>query len=291
MLFIFSSPRSGSTLLAQTLSAHSQIIIPHESDYIVPAALLYTRISDPAIARRLVADMLVATHRFPKSVGEYVGAEQAREAILAAPASLSGSLNAVYRLLAEASGKRVGGDKSPNDLIWHALLNQAGVFSDEQNRVIHLVRDVRDAFTSLKRQEWMPGNTPPDFPLSWARTNRQLHAALAAGERYLLVRYEDMVARPEATVARLCGFLGVAFEDAMLDPANRHGRYRSEGHHQRLYDPISTAYIGEWQRFGDVDEMRFCEQQAGATMQLFGYEPATDEQLAAVRQRAQRGGV
>ncbi len=34
MFFVFGSPRSGTTLMAQCLSSHTDIIIPHETDFI-----------------------------------------------------------------------------------------------------------------------------------------------------------------------------------------------------------------------------------------------------------------
>jgi hypothetical protein len=44
------------------------------------------------------------------------------------------------------------------------------------------------------------------------RDNRRRHPA-----RYRVVRFEDLVTDPRSEVARICEWLGIEFEDAMLD--------------------------------------------------------------------------
>jgi hypothetical protein len=46
MLFVFGSPRSGTTLLAQILNSHPEIVVPHETDFIIPFVFVFDRIPD-----------------------------------------------------------------------------------------------------------------------------------------------------------------------------------------------------------------------------------------------------
>ena len=58
----------------------------------------------------------------------------------------------------------------------------------------------------------------------------------AAG-RWLQVRYEDLVVQPEAVLRRMCDFLGIAYEDAMVNPVRRHG----PAHDRRRGDSVIVA--------------------------------------------------
>jgi len=46
MFVVFGSPRSGTTLLAATLNQNDNIIIPDETDFIIPLAFLLKTVKD-----------------------------------------------------------------------------------------------------------------------------------------------------------------------------------------------------------------------------------------------------
>src|SRR5436309_11510021 len=89
MFFIFGSPRSATTILAQCLSAHSQIVVPHDTDFLVPAAFVVRRIPDLDVGRRLVADLLTEARSYRHNIGEFLAPERAREAVLHAEYDLA----------------------------------------------------------------------------------------------------------------------------------------------------------------------------------------------------------
>lgn len=81
-----------------------------------------------------------------------------------------------------------------------------------------LLRDSRGILASAARV-----GKPLDGPLrkheKWVK---RLHRFVKRqGERGLVVRYEDLCARPEEELRRLCSFLGLDPEPAMLTPADR----------------------------------------------------------------------
>lgn len=119
MFFIFGMPRSGTTLLAQCLSAHSEIVVPHETDFIIPMAFIFDRISEQQIGRDLIFGLIAHSTYFP-SLEEYISLDDVREAVYSSEYSAAGILNAVYTKVAKASGAKIAGDKSPNDLNFFA---------------------------------------------------------------------------------------------------------------------------------------------------------------------------
>src|SRR5690348_5511964 len=72
VFFIFGSPRSGTTLLAQTLAAHSQIEMPYETDFIVPVAFVLDRVNDPTAGRPIIKGLMTASMGYKRSLGPYL---------------------------------------------------------------------------------------------------------------------------------------------------------------------------------------------------------------------------
>lgn len=271
MFFIFGSPRSGTTLLAQTLNAHPDIVVPHETDFLVPLAFVCDRVRDPDIGRRLVADLVVNGTDFGASIGEYLSAEEARAAIAAADYAAPAMADALYAAVARKAGKALAGDKSPNDLNFIRILHKTGMLAAPA-RCLHIVRDVRDLAVSLQRTGWAP-DLGHYFARQWSHVNLYLRGAMrAAPDRYLLLRYEDLAADPGAALDRACGFLGVEFQPAMLSPAARmHPRYERMPHHARLASPIDPASVGQFLAQLDPALRAACERQAGEALEAFGY--------------------
>ena len=101
-------------------------------------------------------------------------------------------------------------------------------------RFVHMMRDPRAIFVSeVRRRTDAPGSFPylylarlpalmrafvlMEVCWAWAGAVGR-HRALVRRypESYRLVRFEDLVRAPEATLERLCAFLGVALEPRLL---------------------------------------------------------------------------
>ena len=273
MFFVFGSPRSGTTLLARMLNAHPDLAVPHETDGIVPLCLLHDRIPDPVLRRRLISEMFVATRRFAAGIGDYLDAPTVTKILQEAEDSPAAMLRAVYAGVAGASGARMAGDKTPNDLNQIRVLDRAGLLA-APNRCIHIVRDVRDVLASLLARGWSDG-LERYFARQWSQANLYL-AQMAPPTQYLLLRYEDLVRDPEAELERACAFLGVAFDACMLEPeARRHPRYDAAPQHARLALPVDTAAIGAFRHSLDPALANTFLEQAVEAMHAFGYAPRT----------------
>jgi hypothetical protein len=81
-------------------------------------------------------------------------------------------------------------------------------------RVVHLVRDARGIVHSYAKKYGELGH-------GLAKWFKPSLAAVAMsrwlGDRWLRIRYEDLAGDPAATLARVCGFLGVDYDPAMLE--------------------------------------------------------------------------
>lgn len=176
---------------------------------------------------------------------------------------------AIYAALAEHTGAKLAGDKSPNDLIFLRMLIKVGGIAPTA-KIIHIVRDVRDVIFSIRNANMT--NAPEDwFPRIWSTSNLYLWDLFHQSEQYLLVRYEEYVRSPELVVRNLCTHLGIGYQSFMLDPERRHPRYRTNPNHNKLYQPISDLFIGAYR--ADLPEpiVTACEKNAAEAMRVFGY--------------------
>lgn len=226
------------------LSSHSQLHIPPETWFILPLVRelpLKEPLSEPQ-SRRAV-DIILSDYRWPDLE---IDAGEFRHAAAALPTPrLKDIVGLVYDRLLAGSGKMRMGDKTPPYI---AIVPElAALFPGAQ--FIHLVRDGRDVsisqtelnfkwrFYDRGRSEWIAA-------MQKARTYRR--SMLAA--QYLEVQYEHLVGEPEATLRRICKFLGEAFEPGMLShrPDTKKVPERERFMHGKLARPLSSDSVGVW---------------------------------------------
>lgn len=130
-------------------------------------------------------------------------------------------------------------------------------------RFIHLARDPRDVARSCVVMGWA-GN-------AWAGAGIWLAAHAAwrrlcesvAEERRVEVKFEDLTARPEAELERVCRFLGVDFDPAMLG-IDRDTTYRRP----------SADGARSWRNDASEREIRTIEGRLGKSLVDAGYAPS-----------------
>lgn len=273
MFFVLGTPRSGTTLISQCLSAHPDIIVPNETDFIVPAALLYDRLSDPAVRSEALKTLIPSTKYFYSSLGEYLAPEEVHAAIDSHSETFNGLLTKLYSEVAAKAGAKLGGDKSPNDISFVAFLERAGGFR-APTKIIHIVRDVRSVLASQLEQNWIRnrGRGPVQFARTWTHDNLFLHEWTVDLEgRYIRVSLEDFTAEPEAQMRRLLAHLGCDFHPNTLNPEKRNRRYEGDPHHAKLYQPISTEHAQASRKALTPELREMCEREARIAMDVFGY--------------------
>jgi hypothetical protein len=129
-------------------------------------------------------------------------------------------------------------------------------------RFIYLLRDGRDVAKSTIGMG-VAGNM-------WSAMDRwmmaeklwdELRASLPE-DRWIEVRYEELIAEPVQGLTRICRFLGVNFDQAMFDYVHTTQTYG-------LPDPKLSQ---QWRKKLSPEEIRQAEAKAGALLQARGYE-------------------
>lgn len=266
-------PRSGTTLLRVMLDRHPRLAVPPESHFVVFAPRwLLSR--SPALAIRHV----LAHPRF-----RAWGLDPGHVRCLvteARPRTYNEVVRAVFAAYAASQDKPRWGDKTP--LYVKHMGTLAREFPDA--RFVHVIRDGREAAASVAEQDWgEPSAVAAAY--GWRRAvgaGRRAGARLGP-DRYLEVRLEDLVARPEATLQRVCRFLDEPYAPEMLeyhrDTARREPWASPTSMHRHVLRP-PTPGLRDWRVGQSPTQQRAVEAACRRRLAELGY-PAPPASLAA----------
>ena len=272
--------RSGTTLLKAMLDAHSQLAIPTES-YFVPQ--LWDRHGERPNRDELLEDLA----RLERIRQWGVELQDVAERLPPEP-TFADAIDAVYRSYAEGQGKPRYGDKTPLYMQHLDVLPRA--FPDA--RYVHIVRDGRDAALSMLAMRRKPRfnlSRPRgvgDFACAWQREIRDAQR-FGVTHPYLELRYEDLVAEPEARLRDVCTFLGLDFEPGMLEYHRRENPALYADHPRLAQPPVRDAR--SWRKEMHDEDAELFEAIAGDLLTELGYErahPAPGRSTRAAAERA-----
>lgn len=269
--FIVGVGRSGTTLVRAILDTHPDIAIPGESLFIpvmVKKRTTYEVASGFRVDRFLE---YLARHPRVRRWGlpqDRVG----RSLRLDPPMTLAEAIRRVCALFAEARGKARYGDKTPAYV--HHISSLARLFPEAT--FVHLVRDGRDVALSRLDHPTMSASLS-DLAVLWKRgVEKGRRAGRRLGpERYLEMRYEDLVKDPEKTARSLCDFIGLPFAPAMLWYHERADEIIRPTQHQRsharVHLPPPTG-LRDWRTQMAHTDVEFFDVLAGGLLEELRYE-------------------
>jgi hypothetical protein len=273
--------RSGTTLLRLMLDAHPQMTIPPETHF-VPAVIEACR----AGARPEGAVEAMTSVRQWGDQG-IEPAEMLERLRLLEPLDAGGALRAFYTLQAERQGKPRWGDKTPVYVESMEPIHEAL----PEARLIHLIRDGRDVALSRARRGFGKNAGGRRAGERW---RRRILAAREQSQRlphYLELRYEDLIEDPEGILRRVCDFVKLDYDPAMLRYHERAADRMAEmardlpgrdgesvrpaeermAAHAMTQKPPSASRIGVWRTEMSAEDAAEFENAAGDLLAELGY--------------------
>jgi hypothetical protein len=283
--FVVGMNRSGTTLLRMMLDAHPELAIPPETHF-VPDVIKACRRREAAPEAALAA---MKSHRewgdFELSDEEMLERIRARERFDAGEV-----LRAFYEAYAEREQKPRWGEKTPRYVGQMPRIASAL----PEARFIHVVRDGRDVALSVLDRT-VRDLTAADVAGRWRRKIEKARAAAPKLRHYVEIRYEDMILDTESTLRRICEFIELRWDGAMLDyhersperlaemkrPLPADGRSaeldvdRRMATHAMTTKPPDADRVSRWKRQMSESDREAFEDVAGLTLADLGYETAT----------------
>ncbi len=208
--FVVGAARSGTTLLGAMLGAHPQLTMVSESDFV--PKLAETIRSEPVTAERIVKVMAAARPLEQLGLSEADMETRIEQLDDVKAASV---LREFYGVLAERAGTSRWGDETPAYLKRMRRIQRAL----SEAHFIHMIRDGRDT-AAAKPGELDPGKAlviGQRWEKKIASARQQEHLI----DHYMEVRYEELVGDTEAVLGRICEFVELEFDPAMVNPPER----------------------------------------------------------------------
>ncbi len=257
--FILGRPRSGTTLLSTVLDAHPNICIPYESAII-------QSFYDDLVEQRKFSSWHIEKEKLLANILKCDGNCTFQQLIKLVYLQF----NSIYK----KDEIQLVGDKNPIYSFYGKQLMK--VFPNA--RIVHIVRDHRDNIASIKKVDF---EAPITALLAhrWKLANREiLKLKIQFPKQYYLLKYEDLVLKPEEVLNELCNFLGIAYTNQMLDfytekeeQLKRFSEKDINTYHSSLYNPIDSSKIGNWKTSMTKYQIKLADQIASPIAETLGY--------------------
>ncbi len=280
-VFIVGAARSGTTPLQLALNRNPEIGVYGETQAFFVRRKFGADVTEAGSWRRLEFWRLVLASCSPYT--DLLDREEIQQR-LAHASSYAQLLDLVMGAIATREGKSRWGEKTPAHIF---RLNEIRTCFPKA-RIVHIVRDPRavvcsniKAFTHSQFNDW----NVYSFAKYWVRCLRVHGREIAArNDRYLLVRYEDFVTRPQSTLEEICSFLGVPFAEDMMRAHLAASDYVRPGRsgkippmHALTERPLDSTRTDAWKTILSAEQSKLVEQIAGKQMMAMGYAPARKE--------------
>jgi hypothetical protein len=280
-IFIVGTPRSGTTLTARILGRHSRLFMPGEVHFFEDVYSRRKELGAPenADCRTKIVERLATLYgRFNEPEDqrriEKLFEDPAIRSEMESPCGSYGEILSTFmEIQARSEGKSRWGNNAPRD-----LFSMEDIFSFYPDaKILLCIRDVRDFLISY-RDKWKATSAensnrlrmlyhPVVTSLLWKASARKI-AALEEndpGSQFMLVRYEELVGRPEQTVRKICEFIGEGFEPDMLDIQSSNSSADSRG------EGIFASSVGRWRgSLAEVD-VRVAQILTRKELERLGY--------------------
>jgi sulfotransferase family protein len=312
VFFVAGEMRSGTSWLRRTLSAHPEVACGHEGsffgrDYDREEISVYTEPVSSFTRALSVSTEFKVWHELPWNQWSDSYEEDLRNLT---------RLSIDYFLTKEVArtGKKIVGDKSPQHT---ACLDEIyEIYPDA--RTIHIVRDGRDVAVSAMHHWWrlakdQPGGvfelTPKELEIRdayledregflasgrsiftekrlsqlarrWGYRVGKAHRDGTAlyGERYLEIRYEDLLRDPPDTLRRALGLLGAHTDGKVIERCIQASSFERVSSRQRGEEDSGSFFrkgvAGDWRSVFTERDRKIYEELAGDQLMAMGYDAA-----------------
>jgi hypothetical protein len=278
--FVVGAGGSGTTTLRLMLDAHPQLAVPPETHFLPDLAKAAEK---PGVSAQDLVGVVLADRRW----GDFGFERSELEAIFASVERINGTeaARAFYRAYADRHHKPRWGDKTPS---YAKAMRRIERLLPEAH-FVHLIRDGRDVRLSRINRV----AEPPPIEIAAKRWRRRIERSRRISselEHYLEVRFEDLINDSEATLRRICAFVELDYDPAMLTyhesarerleemadnlPAEHDKQLRPGTRIERKASslkPPDPSMIGKWRERMSADDVAAYESVAGDLLTELGY--------------------
>jgi hypothetical protein len=286
-VFVLGCGRSGTTLLYHMLLSSGNFAVYRTESNVIN--LLEPRFGDLGVARnqRRLLDAWYKTRLYTLSGLEKGPLE---ERVTAECKNGGDFLRIIMEQMAGKQGVERWADTTPEHLLHLHRIKE----TIPDALIIHIIRDGRDVALSTDKQGYirrLPWDKTPSVMVAgvyWEwMVNKGRRDGPSLGGDYTEVRFEELVARPKETLARLGSFIG---HDLEYDRIQKVGIGSVSAPNTSFKDGSAEAFnpTGRWKNSYTAENLAVFEGLVGTTLKELGYELGTKEQSALDRAKLKR---
>lgn len=276
--------RSGSTFLARLLSEYEDVAVSLEAQFDDGIVRASRRIANDADLEGVLAELAVD----PKFSGWGVDSVALKARL--APAGFPISYPAFLRA---ALMEALGDDARVHLYKNGRYLEQPETFRRQfpDAKMIFVLRDPRAVFASQKRsldsRTGDPMSSQPAFTARWFRRMVETLDRLPDAPWLCVVRYEDLLSRPDDECGRVLDFLGASRRRRAEGTEYADRIPEAQRHlHEKVGGVADPKRVEAWRTELDAAEIAAIDAVAGPALARVGYEPAAPDLTPSDRVRA-----
>lgn len=277
VIYVVGNSRSGTTMLSRILNNHSRVYSLPELHYFERYDVHQESSKEKLIDAIIYLLRIIHKGYFDQSPSTEFREEAEKVYAVYSPDSLGAVYSSVLHHISTCNKAEYICEQTPQNIFYRREI-QAII---PNSYFIHIVRDPRDVLLSQKRK-WKRASQGADFipPKETIRAYFNYHPYTiskiwnaverkAIQDKLFTVRYEDVIAQPEKSIAAICDVCGIAYEAGMEQV--------------KITGSSSTKDTGElglnkerlyaWKRGGlDSSELFICRRINDRLMQHWNYE-------------------
>jgi hypothetical protein len=283
LFFIVGRPRTGSTLLRTLFDAHPNVVIPQEWPMLLALHRRFGSIRswDEETLERFYQALFQHLRISFWEITNWPGfdKEELHSSILACKGeySFETMFKLVYSHYQSYFNKEkilVFGDKNP------VYSNQTRILARifPSARFIHLTRDYRDNLVSMLDVDFeMPNAALLTYrwKYSWKAINE---VAGRYPERFMTLKYEDLVSDAPSRFREVCSFLDIPYEPGIFQFHTKKEEIEKtfpkeiiDRYFRSLFNPIDESRVGVYKKKLTIFQVRIADHVAGKTAERAGY--------------------
>ncbi len=276
LFFISGAPKSGTTWFQRLLDTHPEIVCSGEGHFAESLLKPFNK-----LAHQYNEQQKISAKRVYEDKPYYQGLKSQEIDFICR--TIVGAIMSQRRI---PEGIKCVGDKTPRHSLHMDLL--AHVFPEA--KFVNIVRDGRDVITSTCHHAFRAGHTsaidktrPEYFNMTEKFANVWVNNVRSAEEfgrknpdKYISIRYEDMLDKPEETLSQIFRFLNVDKNESIIKECIEKNDFKTlTGRERGTEDKNSyfrTGTYGGWKEFLSPGALKQVYSIAGETLIQMGYE-------------------
>ena len=293
-VFVVGCPRSGTSLLASVLESRFEFAVPIETHFVPFFSdwlWLWGNLEQPrnrALLLKAIYDFLdlltprMVRERDPVKVKAHslLCTRPRFDEIVEETNSFAEIVKRLFSDFAQTQNKHHWADKSAFS---HPVPIEGIVAHFPDAKVIHVVRDARDVVLSWTNSWIAPANLETAARL-WARhvrTKRQWGDKNP--ERYLEIRFEDLLLDTDGQIDRIGAFLNVTPAQGSDRRSDLALMMSEADTHRKLAGELDSSSVGQWRSKLPRADIEAIEALAGAELEALGYNPGPSNRSIGIR--------